>query len=339
MTAVLLVILEGENLTGVASSFSRKDVAAAELAVDSSNSFTGSPAAALDQNQGNQRAGRPNRPADTDETVAVSKGTRLSVNNFAGEVQVRTWDRDAVRVQAFHGRRSSVSIKPGSGVLVVTSSGMSAAIDYDISVPAWMPIKIEGTYLYVAVEGTQADVTAETVRGDISIKGGSSMVTAKSVEGEIILDGVRGKVNASSINQGVTVNGASGELSVETVNGPITLNNIESSTVDVSSVNGNLKYDGNTAANGRYRFTTHNGNISVGVPENGSAAFIVRIYNGSVRSDLQLQGGAEARRGQRITYTLGSGSAEFELESFGGTIQLRRRGSDGPLKRLKDKEQ
>jgi DUF4097 and DUF4098 domain-containing protein YvlB len=104
-------------------------------------------------------------------------------------------------------------------------------------------------------------------------------------------------------------------------------------------VNGNLKYDGNTAPNGRYRFTTHNGNISVGVPENGSAAFIVRTYNGSVRSDLQLQGGGEARRGQRITYTLGSGSAEFELESFGGTIQLRRRGSEGSLRRLKDKEQ
>ena len=295
------------------------------------------PATEFTQTGQANRAGRPNRPADTDETVAVSKGTRLSVNNFAGEVQIRTWDRDSVRVQAFHSRRSSVTVKPGSGVLAVTSSGMS--VDYDISVPAWMPVKIEGTYLYVAVEGTQADVTAETVRGDISIKGGTSVVTAKSVEGEIILEGVRGKVNANSINQGVTVNGASGELSVETVNGPITLTNIESSNVDVSSVNGNLKYDGNTAPNGRYRFTTHNGNISVGVPENGSAAFIVRTYNGSVRSDLQLQGGGEARRGQRITYTLGSGSAEFELESFGGTIQLRRRGSEGPLRRLKDKEQ
>jgi hypothetical protein len=295
------------------------------------------PATEFTQTGQANRAGRPNRPADTDETVAVSKGTRLSVNNFAGEVQIRTWDRDSVRVQAFHSRRSSVTVKPGSGVLAVTSSGMS--VDYDISVPAWMPVKIEGTYLYVAVEGTQADVTAETVRGDISIKGGTSVVTAKSVEGEIILEGVRGKVNANSINQGVTVNGASGELSVETVNGPITLANIESSNVDVSSVNGNLKYDGNAAPNGRYRFTTHNGNISVGIPENGSAAFIVRTYNGSVRSDLQLQGGGEARRGQRITYTLGSGSAEFELESFGGTIQLRRRGSEGPLRRLKDKEQ
>jgi DUF4097 and DUF4098 domain-containing protein YvlB len=295
-------------------------------------------AAADTQNQSNQPV-RRNRPPDTDETVAVTKGTRISVNNHAGEVQIRGWDKDAVRVQAYHNARARVTIKPGSAGLSVTSSGTPSAVDYDISVPVWMPVKIEGTFIYIAVEGTQADVSAETVRGDIVIKGGSAFVTAKSVEGEVILDNVRGRVSASSINQGVTVNGAAGELSAETVNGHIVLNNIDSTTVEVGSVNGNIRYDGSAAANGRYRFSTHNGNISVGVPENASAAFVVRTYNGSVRTDLQLQSGGEVRRGQRRTYTLGSGSAEFDLESFGGTIQLRRRGSEGPLKpRSKDKD-
>jgi hypothetical protein len=278
------------------------------------------------------------RAADTDETVAAVKGARLSVSNFAGEVQIRGWDRDAVRVQAFHNLRTRVTIKPGAGGVSVSASGTPAAVDYEISVPAWMPVKIEGTYIYIAVEGTNADVAAETVRGDISVKGGATLVSAKSIEGEVILEGVRGKINANSTNQGITVNGATGEIIAETVNGHITLNNIESSSVEVASVNGNIKYDGAAAANGRYRFSTHNGSISIGVPETGSAAFIVRTYNGNVRTDLPLQGGGEVRRGQRLTYTLGSGSAEFEVESFGGTIQLRRRGSDGPLRRLKDKQ-
>lgn len=281
---------------------------------------------------------RSTRPPDTDETVAVSRGARLSVSNFAGEVFVRGWDRDAVRVQGRHNARARVTIRPTTAGLTVSSSGSPGSVDYDITVPAWMPVKIEGTYIYIAVEGTQAEVSAETVRGDVSIKGGATFVTAKSVEGEVILEGVRGKVNASSVNQGVTVNGASGELVAETVNGHITLNNIESSSVEVGSVNGNIKYDGTAAANGRYRFSTHNGSISVGVPESASAAFSVRTYNGSVRTDLQLQGGGDVRRGQRAIYTLGSGSAEFEVESFGGTIQLRRRGSDAPLKPLRAKD-
>lgn len=282
-----------------------------------------------------KQAVRPTRPPDTDETVAVSRGARLSVSNFAGEVFVHSWDRDSVRVQARHNSRARVAIRPTNTGLTVSSSGSPGSVDYDITVPAWMPVKIEGTYIYIAVEGTQADVSAETVRGDISIKGGTSFVTAKSVEGEVILEGVRGKVNASSVNQGVTVNGAAGEVAAETVNGHITLNNIESASVDAGSVNGNIKYDGVAAPNGRYRFSTHNGSISVGVPESASAAFSVRTYNGSVRTDLTLQGGGDIRRGQRAIYTLGSGSAEFEVESFGGTIQLRRRGSDAPLKPLR----
>ena len=35
----------------------------------------------------------------TDQTVQVSKGTKLDVNNFAGDVIVKVWDRDAVRVE------------------------------------------------------------------------------------------------------------------------------------------------------------------------------------------------------------------------------------------------
>ena len=50
-------------------------------------------------------AGRQEAPK-TDETVAVQRGGRLSINNFAGEVIVRTWDKDAVRVVARHQSRT-----------------------------------------------------------------------------------------------------------------------------------------------------------------------------------------------------------------------------------------
>ena len=44
------------------------------------------------------------------------------------------------------------------------------------------------------------------------------------------------------------------------------------------------------------------------------------------------------RRGRRVSYTLGSGSAEVEMETFGGDIQLRPAGSIGINKpKTKDK--
>ena len=51
------------------------------------------------------------RKPQTDRTVTVTKGTRLSVNNDAGEVVLRTWDRDSVRVQASHNARTTIDIQ------------------------------------------------------------------------------------------------------------------------------------------------------------------------------------------------------------------------------------
>ena len=111
----------------------------------------------------------------TDETIAVQRGGRLVVNNFAGEVIIRTWDKDALRVVARHQPRTKVSIRPGSSGVSINSSGRMgpASVDYDITAPAWMPLRIEGTYNFVTVEGAQAEVYASTVRGDVIIKGGT----------------------------------------------------------------------------------------------------------------------------------------------------------------------
>ena len=273
----------------------------------------------------------------TDQTLPVSRGARLEVHNHAGEVIVRAWERDAVRVQARHSTRTRVSVQTvATGVKVASSGSLGpASVDYEINAPAWMPVKVDGHFTYIAVEGLQSEVTADTVRGDVVISGGATFVLAKSIEGDVKVSGARGRVTANSINQGVTVEDSAGDIVVETVNGPIRLTRIGADSIDASTVNGHITYDGAAAPRGRYRFSSHNGNIVVGLPENASATFSVRTYNGTFNTTLALQRGGETGRGRRAIYTLGGGSAEFEIESFGGTIHLRR---EGTSPRSKEKE-
>ena len=73
-----------------------------------------------------QAAPRQTAP-QTDETIAVQRGGRLLVNNFAGEVIIRTWDKDALRVVARHQPRTKVSIRPGSSGVSISSSGSMGA--------------------------------------------------------------------------------------------------------------------------------------------------------------------------------------------------------------------
>jgi putative adhesin len=268
-----------------------------------------------------------------DQTVNVTKGTKLDVSNFAGDVSVKTWDRDAVRVQVTISDRETVDIKPGDQVLTIRSrsvrGGRPRSLDYAITMPKWMAINVNGTYVDANLDGVGADVTVETTNGDIKVVGGSGFVSLKSVQGEITLEKAKGRIEVRAVNEGIHLADVSGDLSAESTNGSIILDRIDSANVDLYSVNGNISYDGPIKDKGLYRLTTHNGLIAVGVPERVNAVLRVRTYNGSFRSTFPVKTDDENQR-KRFTVTLGNGSAHMELESFGGTIALRRPGEPRP---------
>ena len=166
----------------------------------------------------------------------------------------------------------------------------------------------------------------DTVRGDVIVKGGSGIVTAKSVEGEVQIANARGKISASSVNEKVTIKDSSGDISAETVNGSITMTGIDSKIVDASTVNGTIVYEGKLVDGGHYTLGTHNGDLLLGITEPANATFTIRTFQGSVSTEFTLAGynAADARRGRRVTATLGNGSADVNLETFGGSIRLRK---------------
>src|SRR6266511_1235174 len=269
----------------------------------------------------------------TDQTVNVTKGTKLDVNNFAGDVAIKVWDKDAVRVQVNHSDREIVDIKPGEQTLTIRSrsvrGGPPRSLDYEITVPKWMAISVSGQYADVIMDGVGGDVTVETTRGDVNVTGGSGVVMLKSIQGEVTLQKAKGRIEVRAVNEGMRLSDISGDLSAETTNGSIILDRIDSSNVDLYTVNGNISYDGPIKDRGVYRLTTHNGMIAVAVPEKVNATLMVRTYNGSFRSTFPVKQDDENRR-KRFTLTLGNGSAHLELESFGGTIALRRPGEARP---------
>ena len=268
-----------------------------------------------------------------DQTVQVTRGTKLDVNNFAGDVMVKVWDKDAVRVEVNHSDREAVDVKQADQTVTIRSrsvrGGPPRSLDYTISVPKWMPISVSGTYADVTLDGVGGDVAVETTRGDIKVSGGSGFVSLKSVQGEITLEKAKGRVEIRSVNEGIRLADISADLSAETTNGSIILDRVDSSNVDLYTVNGNISYDGPIKDKGLYRLTTHNGMIAVAVPERVNAMLTVRTYNGSFRSTFPIKTDDQNPR-KRFTVTLGNGSAHLELESFGGTIALRRPGEPRP---------
>ena len=264
-----------------------------------------------------------------DSTVPVERGQRLEVDLFAGDVDVKTWPKNAVRVVADPDGRGRVEIERSATSLSVRTTGRRgppSSTDIEITVPAWMALDISGVYTDITIAGARGPITAETVQGDVSAEGGEGLVSVKSVQGGVSVTGAKGRIEANSVNADVEVRRSAGEISTETVNGSIDLVGTDATTLTATSVNGDLNYDGPLHSGGRYALSTHNGDITVTVGEGASAAVSVSTFNGEFESDFPVTL-TETRKGKRFNFTVGSGSAQVTLESFQGTISLVRPGS------------
>ncbi len=144
----------------------------------------------------------------------------------------------------------------------------------------------------------------------------------------ITVDKASGRVQATTVNEGIRITNSTGEITAETTNGNIFIDNAQTSNLEAFTVNGDVTFNGTIRDNGVYKLTTHSGDIRVGLGGANNATIFVRTFQGDFTADfpVQLPEGQNPRSGsKRFNFTLGSGSARIELQSFSGDIVLARK--------------
>jgi hypothetical protein len=263
-----------------------------------------------------------------DTTVPAQQGQRLVVDAYGGEIDVKTWGRNAVRVEADPSSRTNVEISSSGGAVEVRTEGRRgppSAVDLHITVPTWMGLDLSGVYTDVTVNGTRAPISVETVQGEVDVTGGDGLVSLRSVQGSVRLRNAKGRIAVNSVNEDVRVSDAAGEIAAETVNGEIILERVDATSLEATTVNGDVGYDGPIRNGGRYTLSSHNGDVTLAMAPTSSATVSVSTFNGEFESEFPVTM-REARKGKRFSFTVGGGSAQVSLESFQGTVQLVRPG-------------
>lgn len=274
-----------------------------------------------DDNGGGMAAGT------TDTTIAVSRGTRLSVDNFSGSITVKGWDQDRVRIRTGSDDEHGVDVSGGAVTLRVNgnSGRWGGPEDHDVTVmvPAWMELDLSGNEVSIDVSGVRSSVRAETVEGNVSLQGGDGNISLKSVDGDITIADAKGRIELNTVEGQVRATGISGDLDVESVDGEIELREVNSQSVTANSVDGSIRFAGPINAGGAYHLESHDGDITLETPAAPDAVISLNTFDGDFVSDwpVTVTGATTTRR---ITFTLGSGKARVELETFDGKISLRR---------------
>lgn len=264
----------------------------------------------------------------TDTTLAVRQGGTLSIETFGGRVAVRTWDRAEVRIQAAHGPNTRVNVRQSGGNVtteVASRAGMPVTnLRMDVLVPRNYSVRLEGVNLSADITGVRGSVEIENVDGALRLRDVAGQVRIETVSGPLQMDDVAGSVAVTAVNQSVSMNRVRGSISAETVNGSVVIRESDADTISISTVNGFIEYDGAVRDGGRYFLGTHNGRITMSVPEHANARIHVAATTGKVEAAFPVALGGSSR--DSFTFTVGTGSARVELESFNGTIRLVRPG-------------
>ncbi len=281
----------------------------------------------------------------TDTVIPVDRNARLELENFAGSVQIRTWDRTDVKVSAEHSSRDRLEIRNSMLRLHIETAqdygddrgsdrnrsrrrgSPSRITDYVLTIPATMAISITGPYSDVDIDGSRAEINVETVQGEVKVRGGIGNISLESVQGTILLEGARGRVNVHSVSESVQVRDVIGDVTAETVSGDIKLEKIQGDHVEATTVSGDLEFDGIIKNTGSYSFTTHSGDVTLTIPETTNATVSVSTFSGDFQAGFPVQLDDTRKRGKRFRFAIGTGGAQIEAESFSGDIEILRAGS------------
>ncbi len=271
-----------------------------------------------------------------DVTKAASASPSVEIENLAGSVRVTGWDRKEIKVTGLLGDDIDGLDFSGSGdsfdiEVEIPSSYGRRHRDIDADLEIWLPagssVSVETVSASIRVSEVNGQLELETVSGEVTVDGSPTSADVETVSGNIEVSGSQTRIFAESVSGTIELSGVAERVEAATVSGSIEVgaSNIESGHFE--AVSGSVHFTGALSPGARLSAESHSGNVVLNLPADTSASFQIETFSGNINNGF---GGGEAERtsryapGKRLDFTLGSGDAQVRIETFSGSVTLKR---------------
>ena len=246
------------------------------------------------------------------DTVGLEKGDDVELHARRGHIDVRTWDRAAIRVRAEivgddpeQVEETTIEVSRDTGGVAVKPDGedvespgffevVGAAFfgheepkgpetNYTVRLPSWASLRL-------SMNAASAEITG--LQSEVEIEGISSSVTVRDVEGRVVAGTLSGRLHAENIE---------GELLLGTFSG-----NLEAK---VSTLADDLQMG------------SFSGDAEITLPADAAFDLQTDVSWGGVTSDFSLPDSVSATEAPEVP--IGGGGPMVVFESFTGSLTLR----------------
>ncbi|HYU79951.1 MAG TPA: DUF4097 family beta strand repeat-containing protein [Vicinamibacterales bacterium] len=291
------------------------------------------------------------------QSYKVGADSALDLQNLSGNVRVTAARGNEIRIEATKRvrHREADEAKRLLGELRIDVSqvgnrlevrtiyprmsgrgGLSASVDYVISVPANTAVALKTISGDVTVADVHGEVRAETTSGNVDVSATPNLASAKTISGNVTARSISapatltlGTVSGSVIASALKVRA----IDAGTVSGNVQLTDVHVERVDAKSVSGDIEFDARLAQGGRYAFNSHSGNVRIVLSGAPGFELDASTFSGSIRSDFPVTMRSTAdssgrdRRGlnRAIRGTYGDASAILSVRSFSGNVVITKK--------------
>jgi len=223
------------------------------------------------------------------QTYPLSASGRVHLDNVNGKVEITTWDRAEVKVDAVkrgddHEHLDAVRIE-----IDAKSDQIRIHTRYPNTKSGW---------------GSRND--SVSVDYQVKVPAQARLDDVQTVNGSLKIAGVQGPVHAATVNGHLEASGLAADSTLESVNGTVeaTFDHLQA----VKSV----------------ALKTVNGAVKLTLPADADADVSVNTVNGSIHTDHDLTVKKNWPLGSELHGKLGKGGTRIKAETVNGTIQIRR---------------
>lgn len=279
-------------------------------------------------------AGKP-----IDETRPLDADGRVRIANTKGHIDVRTWNRNEVRVTGslgqgaqkleIEGDRRSLSVRvvnPDKGGWFGWGDSRAEPSDIEVTLPVKAEVSVEGVSAEIDIRGVAGKrLDVDNVSGDVDVADARPEEAGfDNVSGDLTLRLDSGKVEVDTVSGDVRLEGRiDGEVALDAVSGSIVLHAGTLERLTTNTVSGDTEVRAALARSGRVQAETLSGNLTLVLPKATSARLNIETFSGDIRSDAGEVVRPEHGPGSTLETRIGDGDGQIRLESFSGDVRLR----------------
>lgn len=292
-----------------------------------------------------------------DETLAVSAGGRVSVDNMRGTLTLTATDNNEIRVVGtLDEKAESLTFEQrGNGVYIKVNtpkengfrlaSDETLGSDLRIHMPASMIVTVKGVSMDVSADDFTGGLEVRLVSGNVSVTNMKNKLLLKTVSGDISANNTKGNVHfetvsgdiTDKVNEGssATYQSVSGrvishsetlrELVAQSVSGDMTLTVGSLEKAKLTTVSGDVTLNAGLNKNATVKADVVSGELALNWRDTLDASWVIKSNaGGNIMNRLSDDKAEEAEwgRSSALSFQMGDGSAEVTITTVSGNVVL-----------------